>query len=145
MMESINELPLYQFKLSNGDEVIACVIEWADDKDVAVKFALKMVDVDNPNPTTEYSRTFLFRPWMAYQEDLDATVYINPNNIVSYFVPSTDMRAAYLTSVGEVKEFYAESNTMIKTGGMREREEEEILEKKDNVLSIFTKRDETEE
>lgn len=145
---------IFQLKMTNGDEIVTFVIKWNGEEDVQVKYPLKMVDLMPESPfdveVGGNTRTFVYRPWMAYQDDIHEDIYINPINIVSYMVPSENMRQSYKTSVAEIVAYYLSTETKITTNGSRlegEFEFAKLTEKLNdsaspaNVVNLFDRKE----
>lgn len=72
---------IYQFKFSDGQEVLCEVMEWPDkdDKDIIARNSMSIL----MGETSESERIYMFRPWIHYLEgDMEYTS-INPSHIVS--------------------------------------------------------------
>lgn len=94
-----------QFKLSNGDELIAEVIDREDDyTNVVVRNAMKIVTLENPESGYRY---YSFRPWMVYQDQPQMLQLINQSHIVGEAQPNELLLIQYNKAV-ELEETSAE-------------------------------------
>lgn len=76
-----------QFKLTNGEEIICEVIEWADEEnvDLVIRRAVKLNIVDDD---TKGIRYYNLKPWMTMQEGDDVFMTLNSNHIISEANPT---------------------------------------------------------
>lgn len=131
-MNEFEEVMIYQIKFANGDCVIATVDTWVEDKDIVVKYALQMVDFPS---IEERDKTFIFRPWMDYQEELNRPVFVNPFQIVSYFEPSRQMKVGYINATKEILAMYEEMNGIV--DDEPSKEPAPLPNKGSKVVSLF--------
>jgi hypothetical protein len=103
------EIEVFQFKFNNGDEVMTEVACWDHDGYLVFLTPLVMLPIMNMDEPMG-SSTFIFKPWLEYQDQFDAQVTVNPNSIVSYFIPSESLRKGYVESVKEIQEMFAQTN-----------------------------------
>ena len=63
-----------QFRLSNGDEIVAQVIQepTGEDINIVVKNAMMIIRAEN---IAQGIRYYSFRPWMSYQLDDESVSY----------------------------------------------------------------------
>lgn len=82
-----------QFKLTNGDEILCEVIDWADedDPDLVVRHALKIVRRESATGMAYYT----FAPWMVFQEGDDVYQTINSVHVIGEASPTKDMLKQY--------------------------------------------------
>lgn len=86
-----------QFKLSNGDELIAQIIDRTeDDTNIVVRNAMKIVTLENPESGYRY---YSFRPWMVYQDDPTMMQLINQTHIVGEAMPNVLLLEQYNKAV----------------------------------------------
>ena len=110
---------LIQFKLSNGDEIIAEIVDDpqdSDDVNIVARNCMKIISVEN----TEGHRFYTFRPWMTYQDRKDYLQLINYTHIVGEAKPSEMLMLQYQRAL-EAEQSHA---------GEREELVEEILRTK---------------
>lgn len=89
-----------QFILSNGDEIICQVVEWADDVevDMVVRRAYKIVTVDDP---IKGMRFYTVRPWLLMQSGNDVFNTINSQHIIAEGNPTEELLVQYRRSIDE--------------------------------------------
>lgn len=130
MNKSEPDPAIHQFKISNGDEIIAIIKEWGDG-DFIVQCPLKMVEV--PFDFEDENRAFVFRPWMNYQDDIDKEIVLSALSVVAFYEPSKHMIEGYVNAVQEVREYFGtEYKTEVKT-----RPRKKAVKKANNVISMF--------
>jgi|TARA_B110000908_G_C10030630_1_gene347225 hypothetical protein len=124
-----------QLKLANGEELIADVIQWANDEDasIVIRSALKLVMTERDDGI----RLYALRPWMIYCEDMNHLLTINADQIVGETIPSNPLLSQYTLTVAE----------FIKSHDEEHKDEEDIDVTKlstmldsdgsSNVLSLF--------
>lgn len=90
-------MTITQFRLSNGDEVIAEVVQepQGDEINIVVRNAMQIIVMDQ-NPAVRY---YSFRPWMIYQLDPDYFQLLNYNHIVGEAKPDELMKEQYLKAM----------------------------------------------
>jgi len=98
-----NQEAIYQIKFNNKEEIVATVLEWSFDGDILIKDALIMKEYDTNEK--EGIKSFTFKPWMMFQDELQSKIHINPVTIISYFSPSEYIKKSYLSSVKDIYEF----------------------------------------
>lgn len=97
-----------QLKLSNGEEVIADVLQWANDDDasIVIRSALKLVMTERQDG----ARLYALRPWMICCEDMDHLLTINADQIIGETMPSTQLLTQYKLTVSDYVTSYEEDN-----------------------------------
>jgi hypothetical protein len=97
-----------QLKLSNGEELIADVLQWANDEDasIVIRSALKIVMTERQDG----ARLYALRPWMICCEDMDHLLTINADQIIGETMPSTQLLTQYKLTVSDYVTSYEEDN-----------------------------------
>lgn len=87
-----------QFRLSNGDEIVAQVVQEPEEDDVnlVVRNALMIVRAEN---VVEGYRYYSFRPWMSYQLNDDYYQLLNYSHIVGEAKPDTVLLEQYKKAI----------------------------------------------
>ena len=99
---------LRQFKLSNGDEIIAKIVSQPDEGDeIMVSNVLKLTRVDMTRQITYHS----FRPWMVMKDDVGDIISLNAFHVVAVAIPTEEMKIQYKEAVIELREMEAEKQT----------------------------------
>lgn len=82
-----------QFKLANGEELVAEVLSWADEEsdDISIVNPLKIVATEDFQRGFRY---YTFRPWMTYDSP-NTVQLLNLNHVVGVAVPSSKMVEQY--------------------------------------------------
>jgi hypothetical protein len=93
-----------QLKLSNGEELIAEVLEWAadDDPTIVIRAALGIISTEREDGFRYYS----MRPWMIYCEDMNKLLTINADTIIGETEPADILLKQYAITVSEYVESY---------------------------------------
>ena len=83
-----------QFRLSNGDEIVAQVIQepTGEDINIVVKNAMMIIRAEN---IAQGIRYYSFRPWMSYQLDDEYFQLLNFNHIIGEAKPDADLLEQY--------------------------------------------------
>ena len=107
-------------KLVSGEEVIAEIIQYADEENAAmiVRAVLKVIASER----ADGFRYYALRPWMIYAEDMNELLTINSDQVVGEMSPSTEIMKQYVMTVQEYVK-----NTEKKT-----EEEKEVSEEVDD-------------
>ena len=95
-----------QFKLINGEELLAEVVESTMETFV-VKNALTMEPLD-PELWDEYESEpnksfYVLRPFISYVDDLEKNVSLNPISVVCVTLPSEVVLEQYMGSVEQIQ------------------------------------------
>ena len=79
-----------QFKLANGDEIIAEVVQWneEDTVEILIRKSMKLVYVDDYESGSRY---YHFRPWMLLQESAEEIMVLNADHILAEGTPSNKL------------------------------------------------------
>lgn len=89
---------LRYFKLANGDEIIADVIDWPDEEsyEIVAVNVLRIVHVRTESPN---STIYHLKPWMIGIIGQESLITINPDSVVGISVPPKDILTFYQKSV----------------------------------------------
>ena len=138
--------PLKQFRLSNGDEIVADVIEWNahEHDEIVVKNAMKLMMYEN----SQGDKYFSFRPFMIYQEGEEDLVVLMQSHLVSIAIPTETLLVQYRIAVKDMNETHLERLKGISEEqdiSSLQRMTRETLEKmKDSQLDLETYLEELE-
>jgi hypothetical protein len=94
-----------QFKLTNGDELLCEVLDWAEEgqKEIVVRNALCIEpfwDFDNP----ENGKYYTFRPFMHYNESNEDIIILNSDHVISVSNPPQPLVEQYVKGRAETHE-----------------------------------------
>tara|TARA_R110000796_G_scaffold59802_3_gene138034 strand:- start:1611 stop:2027 length:417 start_codon:yes stop_codon:yes gene_type:complete len=130
-----------QFRLANGDEIVAQVIEEPEGDDFYIVVRNAMMIVRSENHTEGY-RYYTFRPWMVCQQSESYYQLLNYNQIIGEAKPDDTLLSQYYKAI-------INEQTEVSEGNSITSEEMEALKKviyetyadsdSDNVISIFDK------
>ena len=83
-----------QFKLVNGDEIIAEVVQWNEEDtiEILIRKSMKLVYVDDYESGSRY---YHFRPWMLLQESSEEIMILNADHILAEGTPSIKLIEYY--------------------------------------------------
>ena len=96
-----------QLKLSDGEEIIAEVLEEVDDE-LLVRLPLRIIKVD-----LSIDRTlFTFKSYMTYSEFTDQIVSINLYHIIAISIPHEDLLEQYDRAKEKIKQYKLESRDL---------------------------------
>ena len=87
-----------QFRLSNGDEIIAQVVQEPEGDEVNIVVRNAMMITRTENLETGY-RYYSFRPWMSFQLNDEYLQLLNYSHIVGEAKPSKVLLEQYLKSI----------------------------------------------
>lgn len=90
---------LRQFKLTNNDEVIADVIEQAEEGDLVIKSALKIFQIED---TDQGIRYYSFKPWLSFNDNLDEIAILNIGHIIVETAPSDMLVNHYVKALFQI-------------------------------------------
>lgn len=143
-MNSAFEGNIVQFKLLNGEEMIAEMIE-GNTETFIVKNALTMEPLDpelydqyEGDPTKAF---YVLRPFISYIDDLEKNVSLNPISVVCVTLPSEVVLEQYMGSVDQIQ-------TELMAAMWEKQAQQDDYEKPDavakpmqgNVVSIATRK-----
>ena len=98
---------IVQIKIMNGQDVLAVNLEQSEES-FMVNYALDMVPLEYEDEDTEETRSYyVLRPFVAYTQNLDQVVSINPLTVVCVNAPSDAVIEQYLNSVVKIQEMLA--------------------------------------
>ena len=88
------------FKMTNGEEVICQVIDWAEDTedDYIVKNALNVIQTTVSDNHTRY----MFKPWFTMAEASDQYICISKDHIVACTLPNNTLFTEYRRAVNQM-------------------------------------------
>ena len=90
-----------QFILTNGQEIICDVIEWAEENfsEIVVRNCMEIVWIHEKD-----TRIYMFKPWMHYQESGEDLIVVNSEHIVSTAAPTEGLAHQYDIAVKDMNE-----------------------------------------
>lgn len=88
------------FKMTNGEEVICQVVDWAEDSedDYIVRNSLCVVQKTISDNQTRY----MFKPWFTMVERTDQYICIAKEHIIACTIPSSILYTEYRRAVNEM-------------------------------------------
>ena len=97
-----------QLKLANGEEMIADVLQWANDDDasIVIRSALRIAMTERQDGM----RLYALRPWMVCCEDMNHLLTVNADQVVGETNPSKLLLKQYIVTVTEYQKSYEEEN-----------------------------------
>jgi len=98
-----------QFKLTNGDEIIADVIDGSDSEHLVIRAAMKIVEVEHLEEGFSY---FAFRPFIAFAESPETLQVLANGHIIAENVPSTHIMKHYAKSISMMSRFLKTGTTL---------------------------------
>jgi replicative DNA helicase len=89
-----------QLKLTNNDEIICEIVQYADDEniDIVVRKCMKIITVDDYGNSIRY---YTFKPWITFQDDLDDLSVLNSVHVISETKPSATVLHHYAAALIE--------------------------------------------
>lgn len=133
-----------QFKLLNGEELLAEVVE-SNVETFVIKNALTMEPLD-PEQWEDYETApnksfYVLRPFISYIDDLEKNVSLNPISVVCVTLPSEVVLEQYMGSVDQIQ------TELMAAMWEKEGQEDDYQHpdavattQKGNVVSIMTKK-----
>ena len=94
-----------QFKLSNGDEIVADVVDSQDDV-LIIRAAMRIVETEVFEQGMSY---FALRPYISFQDTLDQLQLLNTRHIITENTPSKYVMKHYAKSVSAMSKFLKNS------------------------------------
>jgi len=90
-----------QFILTNGQEIVCDVIEWAEENfsEIVVRNCMEIVWMHSNE-----QRIYMFKPWMHYQELTEDLIIINSDHIISTAEPTEYLVYQYDVAVRDMNE-----------------------------------------
>ena len=138
-----------QFKLLNGEELLAEVVESTVETFI-IKNALTMEPLD-PELWDEYESEpnksfYVLRPFISYIDDLEKNVSLNPISVVCVTLPSETVLEQYMGSIDQIQ------TELMAAMWEKEGEKDDYMKpdavattQKGNVVSLSTRKLLTEE
>lgn len=84
-----------QFKLANGDEIVADVLDSEEDV-LIIRAPMRIVELENTDEGFSY---FSLRPFVAFQDTIDTLQLLNTNQIILETSPSTSIMKHYAAAI----------------------------------------------
>ena len=96
-----------QFKLVNDDEIVCEVVEWDDSStsNMIVRNVLRLDGIEDGSG----QKLYIFKPWLALQENLAELQMINADQILSVANPSKYLMEYYDTAIENVSNIELET------------------------------------
>ncbi len=134
-----------QFRLSNGDEIIAQVVQEPEGEEVNIVVRNAMMITRTDNLETGY-RYYSFRPWMSFQLNNEYLQLLNYSHIVGEAKPSKILLNQYLKSIeaqsdeGELSDHYDSDDAITIQRILHKLQQAESSDSDNsNVVSLFNK------
>lgn len=134
-----------QFRLSNGDEIIAQVVQEPEGEEVNIVVRNAMMITRTDNLETGY-RYYSFRPWMSFQLNNEYLQLLNYSHIVGEAKPSKILLNQYLKSIesqsdeGELSDHYDSDDAITIQRILHKLQQAELSDSDNsNVVSLFNK------
>jgi len=134
-----------QFRLSNGDEIIAQVVQEPEGEEVNIVIRNAMMITRTDNLETGY-RFYSFRPWMSFQLNNEYLQLLNYSHIVGEAKPSKILLNQYLKSIeaqsdeGELSDHYDSDDAIMIQRILHKLQQAELSDSDNsNVVSLFNK------
>ena len=98
-----------QFKLANGDEIVAQVVQEpeGDDYNVVIRNAMMVV---RSEALRDGFRYYAFRPWMSFQLEDEYLQLLNFNQIICEAKPSKVLLTQYFKAIESEQDIEADSD-----------------------------------
>ena len=128
-----------QFKLANGDEIVARVVQEpeGDDYNVVIKMAMMVVRTEAAGDGYRY---YSFRPWMSFQLDEEYYQLLNFNLIVGEAKPARVLLDQYFKAIESEAAVHTTDDEEELANIRRivsEMKEDYLDSDEDNVVSLF--------
>ena len=104
----MSNLNFKQFKLSNGEEVIADVVE-AEEEILIVRAAMKIIEIEHLEEGYSY---FAFRPFVSFQDSVDTLQLLSTQHIITETTPSHNLLKHYASAIGKLAKFLKGGKTL---------------------------------
>ena len=132
-----------QFKLANGDEIVAQVVQEpeGDDYNVVIRNAMMVV---RSEALRDGFRYYSFRPWMSFQLEDEYLQLLNFNQIIGEAKPAKVLLSQYFKAIENEQDLEADSDVdnlkNIRRLVADLKSEPGYLDSdEDNVISLFDK------
>lgn len=134
--QSVTEISLRQFKLSNSEEIVCEVLDFGenDEESILVRNTLKLINVENPASGQRY---YAFRPFMLYQGDGQHVQILNPGHIVGECTPTRALIEEYGKAVEDLNSD-AQDNKLLSIDETRKAMEEYFSKMRDLKMELET-------
>ena len=119
----MSNLNFKQFKLSNGEEVIADVVE-SEDEVLIIRAAMKIVEVEHLEEGYSY---FAFRPFISFQDSVDTLQLLGVQHIITETTPSHNLLKHYASAIGKLAKFLKGGKTLEEFEVMSDEEVESYI------------------
>ena len=114
-------MKLRQFKLTNNDEIVCEVIDVDEtdnhNGDIIARKILKIFHAEDFDQNVRY---YSFKPWVAFQEDINEISAINPDHILGEATPSAILKLHFKNAL----DIILQSQTM---SGSRDLNIDEVM------------------
>ena len=122
---NVKEGSVKQLLMTNGEEILACILEWREGTYIEACNILSVVpyEIEGEDGKAYY----ILKPWVSYTDDIGKSSFINPNNVISLTEPSPVVLEQYHGSVDEISD------------GLKNDDEKVAKGVKGNVLSFTPK------
>ena len=120
----MTNLNFKQFKLTNGEEIIADVLESEEDI-LIIRAAMKIVEVEHLEEGYSY---FAFRPFISFQDSVDTLQLLGSQHIITETTPSHNLLKHYASAVGKMSKFLKGGKTLEEFESMSEEEVESYIQ-----------------
>ena len=133
-----------QFRLSNGDEIVAQVVQEPEGDDFYIIVRNAMMVIRSENIEKGY-RYYSFRPWMSFQLEDDYLQLLNFNQIIGEAKPSKVLLTQYFKAIESEQNIEADSdvdnlkNIRRLVADLQSDYQDYQDSDQDNVISLFDK------
>lgn len=134
-----------QFRLSNGDEIIAEVVREPEGDDINIVIRNAMMITRAENIETGY-RYYSFRAWMSFQLNNEYFQLLNYSHIVGEAKPSKILLKQYLRSIeaqsdeGKVSDQYDSDDSMTIQKILNKLKKADTMDSDNsNIVTLFNK------
>lgn len=90
---------LRQFKLTNGDEIVADIVEVAEEGDLVIRSVLKIFQAEDMNNGIRY---YSFKPWLSFQDELNEITVLNIGHVIGETAPSEELLKHYSYAILQI-------------------------------------------
>lgn len=133
-----------QFKLANGDEIVAQVVQEpeGDDYNVVIRNAMMVV---RSEALRDGFRYYSFRPWMSFQLEDEYLQLLNFNQIIGEAKPARVLLNQYFKAIESEQNIEADSdvdnlkNIRRMVADLQTDYQDYLDSDEDNVISLFDK------
>lgn len=93
---------LRQFKLTNSDEIVAEIMEIAEEGDLVIRNVLKIFHAEDQNAGIRY---YSFKPWLSFQDNLEEITVLNIGHIIGETQPSKELISHYSQAMYQIHQY----------------------------------------